>query len=261
MTRKAFFAAFVIDEETYTPEPGPVDRHFVVSDLAQSSFGEQPGVSNFIVWDTIANLIAEHRQQGPITADYLTDERPSARETFANTLETCPSTHWNRGDDSCAECGADLNPATSTQPEGSCTVARPSFRDHLSPTMRTAQAFEYYEVRPCIERDRQIASYADEDNYAADLTAAQRSGQEFRTFWSLYGIDAGAHIAIGDFISKDAAHEVMNAILAIPAAARNAVNAVRPVRSADSSVIETAASQAADWLDDMINQSSNEQRI
>lgn len=58
MARKAFFAAFVIDEEAYTPEPGPVD----------------------------------------------------------------------------------------------C-------RDHLSPTMRETLAFEYFEVRPCIERDRQVTSY------------------------------------------------------------------------------------------------------
>jgi len=28
---------------------------------------------------------------------------------FAHTPETCPSKHWNRGDDVCADCGADLN--------------------------------------------------------------------------------------------------------------------------------------------------------
>ena len=43
MARKAFFAAFIIDEDIYTPEPGPVDHHFVATDLAQSSFGEQRG--------------------------------------------------------------------------------------------------------------------------------------------------------------------------------------------------------------------------
>lgn len=40
MARKAFFAAFVIDEDAYAPEPGPVDRYFVAADLAQSSFGK-----------------------------------------------------------------------------------------------------------------------------------------------------------------------------------------------------------------------------
>jgi len=62
MAKKAFFAAFVIDEEAYTPEPGPVDRHFVVADLAQSSFGEQSGVSNFIVWESVAGMISNHRR-------------------------------------------------------------------------------------------------------------------------------------------------------------------------------------------------------
>ncbi len=52
MARKAFFAAFVIDEDAYTPEPGPVDNDFVAADLAQSSFGEQLGVSHIIVWNS-----------------------------------------------------------------------------------------------------------------------------------------------------------------------------------------------------------------
>lgn len=136
-------------------------------------------------------------------------------------------------------------------------IPKTTFRDHLSPTMQTELAFEYYEVRPCIERDRHIASYADEQDFAADLKTAEASGKEFRTFWSLYGIDAGAHTAIGDFVSKDAAHEVMNAILAVPAAARNAIHG-EPRSGADR---EAGARAAADWLDDMINQSSNDQRI
>lgn len=262
MATKAFFAAFVIDEESYTPEPGPVDLHFVVSDLAQSNFAEQPGVSNFHVWDSIEDLIAEHLQQGPITTDYLKGEEQAEPGPFAHAPETCPSNHWNRGDDICVDCGADLNRLPiATQVGAVRPLSAPSFRDHLSPVMRNAPAFEYYEVRPCIERDRQIASYADEDDYTADLGAAQRSGVEFRTFWSLYGVDAGAHTPIGDFVSKDAAHEVMNAILAVPAAARNAIDAEHPVRCADGSGIENVAGRASDWLDDMINQSSNALRI
>jgi hypothetical protein len=106
----------------------------------------------------------------------------------AYTPETCPPKHRNRGDDLCTDCGVELN--SSIQDRATTSTA---FRDHLSPTMQTELAFEYYEVRPCIERDRQISSYADERDYAADLKAAQASGKEFRTFWSLYGIDAGAH--------------------------------------------------------------------
>jgi len=29
-------------------------------------------------------------------------------ETYAHSPDTCPSKHWNRGDDTCADCGADL---------------------------------------------------------------------------------------------------------------------------------------------------------
>lgn len=190
MARKAFFAAFIIDKDSYTPEPGLVDEHFVAADLAQSNFGEQPGVSHIVVWSSAANLIADHRQRGLITVDYLSGQQPAPDE-------------------------------------GTPPFIASSFRDLLFPAMRDTLAFEYYEVRPCIERDRQVSSYADEGDYGADLKAAEESGAEFRTFWSLYGIDATAHTAIGDFISKDAAHEIMNATLAIPAAARNALQGAR----------------------------------
>lgn len=81
--------------------------------------------------------------------------------------------------------------------------------------MRDTLAFEYFEVRPCIERDRRVTSYRDEDEFTAELTRAQKSGREFRAFWSLYGVDRSCTMAIGDFVSKDAAHEVMSAILAV----------------------------------------------
>jgi hypothetical protein len=127
--------------------------------------------------------------------------------------------------------------------------------------MRETLAFEYFEVRPCIEADRQVTSYRVEDEFTDDLARAQKSGRAFRAFWSLYGIDRGATMAIGDFVSKVAAHEVMNAILAIPAAARDAITAENSARRQNGAAIENAAQVAADWLDDMINQSSNDQRI
>lgn len=170
-----------------------------------------------------------------------------------------PSKHWNRGDNLCTDSGTGLNSGAGVQPD--TATAKTTFRDHLSPTMQTALAFEYYEVRPCIERDRRICSYADEEDYAADLAAAQTAGGEFRTFWSLYGIDASAHAAIGDFVAKDAAHEVMNAILAVPAAARNAIYAGTAAKLRDGVDGTPGARAAGDWLDDMINQSSNHQRI
>ncbi len=258
MARKAFFAAFVIDEEAYTPEPGPVDRHFVVADLAQSSFGEQSGVSNFLVWESVADMIADHRQRGPITADYLLADESDQHAAFAHTPDSCPSNHWNRGDDICSDCGTGLKMSKAAIPS---LVSRPSFRDHLSPTMRDTLAFEYFEVRPCIDRDRQVTSYRDEEEFTAELTKAQKSGRESGAFWSLYGADRSCTMAIGDFVSKDAAHEVMSAILAVPAAARDAINADNSARRQNSADCDKAAEVAADWFDDMINRSSNDQRI
>jgi len=258
MARKTFFAAFVIDEEHYTPEPGPVDSHFVACDLAQSGFGEQPGVSNFLVWESADDLISDHRGQGPITVDYLESDAPAKRYPFADTPETCSPRRWNRDDEICGNL--DHIP-TVTSPVVTKTTQETIFRDHLSQVMQAALAFEYYMIRPCIERVGQITSYFDEGDYAAALAGLQNSVEEFRTFWTLYGVDAGAHTAIGDFTSNDAAHEVMNAILAVPAAARNAINGAMPVRRSDRSQIEHVAGKAADWLDDMINQSSNQQRI
>jgi hypothetical protein len=252
--------AFVINEDAYTPEPGPVDRDFVAADLAQSSFGEQPGMSSIIVWNSAEDLIADHRQHGPLTVDYLLDEKPGHSPSFAHGPESCPSNHWNRGDDICADCGADLNVSKgglATPPAN----RSPSFRDHLSPTIRDTLAFEYYEVRPCIERDRQVTSYRDEDEFEADLVRSRKGGREFRAFWSLYGVDRSTTTAIGDFVSRDVAHEMMNAILAIPAAACRAINAGSSARRENGADAERAAQAAADWLDDMINQSSNDQQI
>ena len=101
MAKKAFFAAFVIDEEAYAPEPGPVDRHFVVADLAQSSFGEQSGVSNFIVWESAEDLIIESVVQSPRTicsvmnptnARLLRLRQMPARRTIGTAVMTSAAT-------------------------------------------------------------------------------------------------------------------------------------------------------------------------
>jgi hypothetical protein len=260
MSRKAFFAAFIIDEDSYSSEPGPVDHHFVAADLAQSSFGEQPGVSNIVVWNSADDLVANHRQREPIAADHLAGEQSGHSARFPHSPDTCPSNHWNRGDDICADCGADLG-ASDSELATAPGDATPSFRDQLSSTMRDGTAFEYYEVRPCIERNRHVTSYRDEGEFSAELARSQEARREFRAFWSLYGVDRNAATAIGDFVSKDAAHEVMNAILPIPAAARNALQDGRSAGCQDRSTVDQTARSAADWLDDMINQSSNSQRI
>lgn len=236
MPRKAFFAAFFIDESAYTPEPGPVDNHFVAADLAQSSFGEQSGISHIIVWNSVDHLLADHRSRGPITVDYLLDGEAGADQ------------------------GAGLNPATADMATRSC-APRPSFRDQLSPTMRDTLAFEYYEVRPCIDRDHQVQSFRDEDAFNAEIATAQKESRGYRVFWSLYGVDRDAVTTLGDFVSKDAAHEAMNAILAMPAAVRNALQDLQSATDVNRERLAQTARVAADWLDDMINQSSNLQRI
>jgi hypothetical protein len=185
---------------------------------------------------------------------------PQSSESFLHAPETCPSNHWNRGDDICADCDTDPNPTHDGLATPRADVP-PSFRDQLSSTMCDTLAFEYFEVRPCIERDRHVTSYRDEDEFAAELSRSHEARREFRAFWSLYGVDRNATIAIGDFVSKDAAHEMMNAILAIPAAARNALQGARAAENGDRAGIEQASRSAADWLDDMINQSSNDHRI
>nr|WP_295468862.1 hypothetical protein [Mesorhizobium sp.] len=106
-----------------------------------------------------------------------------------------------------------------------------------------------------------MTSYRDEDEFAAELARSQRAGREFHAFWSVYGVDRNANTAIGDFVSKDAAHEVMNAILAIPAAVSNALQGDQPTRKQDGAGSAHTARSVADWLGDMINQSSNDQRI
>ena len=260
MARKAFFAAFVIDEGAYTPEPGPVDNHFVAADLAQSSFGEQSGVSHIIVWNSADELLADHRSRGPITVDYLLEDQTDRGKSFPHEPDACPSSHWNRGDDICADCGVDLNrslPDTATPSR----APRPSFRDHLSSTMRDTLAFEYYEVRPCIDRDHQVQSFRDEDAFNAEIAKAHKESRGYRVFWSLYGVDRDAVTALGDFVSKDGAHEAMNAILAMPAAVRNALQDLQSAADVNRERLAQTARTAADWLDDMINQSSNLQRI
>ncbi len=117
--------------------------------------------------------------------------------------------------------------------------------------MRDTLAFEYYEVRPCIDRDRQVRSFLDENAFHAEGAKAQKEAKEFRVFWSLYGVDRNTATAIGDFVSRDAAHEAMNAILAIPVAARNALQEQQSDTDTTRERLAQTVRVTADWLDDM----------
>jgi len=130
----------------------------------------------------------------------------------------------------------------------------------------SAMEFEYLEIRPCIEKEtgngdaKAVESYPSEDEYETALEAVLKTGKPFQTFWTIYGrhFDNEGQVtlatAIGDFDSKDSAHEIMNAIIAPMAKARDLLDAGR----LDATEREK---QAANDLDDFINQCSNEERI
>lgn len=134
-------------------------------------------------------------------------------------------------------------------------------------------AFEYFEVRPCIARGGHIDSYGNEEEYLAALanyeSDYQRLGRVFKTFWTIYGRydHVKPHkemlaLAIGDFTKKEDAHEVMNAILAPMAAARDLIrDKGETVLEVQNGIQIKAYMRAASDLDDFINQCSNMERI
>lgn len=99
--------------------------------------------------------------------------------------------------------------------------------------------FEYFEVRPCISEPEtapngivteQVTSFVDEDEFEDTLAKLAADDANYRAFWTLYGrYDDGdgakLAMAIGDFMTKEDAHVVMNAILAPIAAARELIDA------------------------------------
>lgn len=122
--------------------------------------------------------------------------------------------------------------------------------------------FLYFEVRPFTECKVEggINSYRDEEEFKAEVLRLAETGNAFETGWTLYGIVKDGAIAIGDFVSRKDAHEIMNAILAPMAAAcdkiRNGAD-----EEADNGRIVTAAERAACDLEDFILQSSDNERI
>lgn len=86
--------------------------------------------------------------------------------------------------------------------------------------------FSYFEVRPCIAETENdpagkahecIRSYADEDEFEDVRAKFAADDANIKTFWTVYGRypdEAGQHLAmaIGDFATKEAAHDVMAAL-------------------------------------------------
>ena len=119
--------------------------------------------------------------------------------------------------------------------------------------------FEYLEIQPCRRGT---------DGIGGDHIVTVDDPKE-ADFWTLYGRDEeGLAVAIGDFGTREGALEVLNAILAPMAKARDELDAGRMTALV---VPELATKQAnarganirtaSATLDDFINQSSNEERL
>lgn len=133
--------------------------------------------------------------------------------------------------------------------------------------------FELFEIRPCVEHDGNTQSFLGEPEWHEGIgdtvctpEGAGREAEAYRAahdakpvFWTLYGrCQEGLATAIGDFTSFEDANEVMNAILAVMAEARDVLNhhLGEPIEA-----IRTKANSAQATLDDFINQCTNNERL
>lgn len=129
----------------------------------------------------------------------------------------------------------------------------------------TSIAFEYFEVRPCIDQGGNITSFVDEAEFTRECSLLTEAEWHYSTCWTIYGRytdEAGQLLAvgIGDFLEKADAFTIMNAILAPMAKARDKIRfGVDEER--DNGLTITAAERAACDLEDFINQSSNHERL
>lgn len=132
------------------------------------------------------------------------------------------------------------------------------YNDSQATAAAKPMAFEYFEIRPCIESDDGIDNFRDEEEFAARVAALPEGA---RAFWTLYGIDPeGIGIAIGDFTTKADAHEIMNAILAPMAAARDTLDAGSRFTAHEADLLGRIDA-ASSLLEDFINQCSNMERV
>ena len=137
--------------------------------------------------------------------------------------------------------------------------------------------FQYFEIRPCVSDGDETRSFLGEPEFIATIgdrvctpLGALAEAQAYcrsseidpsTIFWTIYGRDEENHaVAVGDFGSRAAADEVMNAILAPMAAARDLIQELGAEPAPDGSPWK-AYERAAHDLDDFINQCSNGDRI
>ncbi|RFC64760.1 hypothetical protein [Mesorhizobium denitrificans] len=178
MASKALFAAFVFDEAPYAQGSGSLDHHVLDRDRSQSSFADHPGISSPVIWDDVEDLILEHREHEPVTVNYLIQRTATPRKHFVFTPQTCPSNHWNEGDDVCADCGTALNSATdpTSQDNPASVTARP-FQAQQSPAAHDAVDNPNDTVDALIKAERFISGFEDNDTQEgiADILAGLRT--------------------------------------------------------------------------------------
>jgi hypothetical protein len=130
-------------------------------------------------------------------------------------------------------------------------------------------AFAYYTIKPAVETDGETVSFLGNVEYVVELGSKAYTPRGARAealgymeqyggklIWTIYGIDeAGMDHAIGDFETFDIALDVLNAILAPLAKARELIAKNRQIPFDDP------AGKAEGQLEDVINQSTNNVRL
>ncbi|MER8385272.1 hypothetical protein NKH14_07070 [Mesorhizobium sp. M1380] len=137
--------------------------------------------------------------------------------------------------------------------------------------------FQYLEIRPCVEHGGATRSFLGEPEFhagigdkvctphgaeiEAEAFRATQNGEAGPIFWTIYGrcTEGMAH-AIGDFSTFAAAEEVMNAILAPMAEARDQLNAGQSLTRNHAGLVNRI-DYASATLEDFINQCSNSERL
>lgn len=125
-------------------------------------------------------------------------------------------------------------------------------------------AFEYLEIRPCIDQGGNITSFTDASEFDRECSILTEAEWHYSTCWTLYGRyadEAGQFLAmaIGDFSTKEDAFAVLNAILAPMAKTCDIIDAGSPHTEISPSRDRLRASSAV--LEDFINQSSSHERL
>lgn len=131
--------------------------------------------------------------------------------------------------------------------------------------------FDYFEIRACVQVEDEVVSFLGDPQWCQmrggpifTPTGAHEQAKRFclensagPIFWTLYGCGPGEATAIGDFKDFDTTFEVMNAILAPMAAARDALD---HNLGEDSEALRSKMRAASSTLEDFINQSSTDEK-